>query len=83
MGASYCCARNINTERRYPLCYAGYEDYQRYKSDQEINHELTTQVYREGTFVQVEWSEVIIGDIVKVEREELFPVDLILLSTST
>lgn len=33
--------------------------------------------------MKVEWSEVIIGDIVKVEAQDLFPTDLILLSSSS
>jgi phospholipid-transporting ATPase len=32
--------------------------------------------------VQVEWSEVAVGEVVKVESEELFPTDLILLASS-
>lgn len=32
--------------------------------------------------MQVEWSEVVVGEVVKVESEELFPTDLILLASS-
>ncbi len=32
--------------------------------------------------MRIEWSEVIVGDICLVENEEMFPADLILLSSS-
>jgi P-type E1-E2 ATPase len=82
MGTSLRRHRGLHDQIRYLSTHPGFEDYQRYKSDKELNHELTTQIYRNGQFVQVEWSQVIIGDIVKVEAEELFPVDLILISSS-
>lgn len=31
----------------------------------------------------MEWSEVVVGEVVKVETEELFPADLILLASAT
>ena len=31
-----------------------------------MNHESKTLVMRDGKFVEVEWSKVVIGDIVKV-----------------
>ena len=37
---------------------------------------------RDGEFVDVQWSQVVIGDICRVYSEELFPADLILLSSS-
>ena len=45
----------------------GYEDYQRHVSDTKMNHESKTRVLRDGKFFSVEWSKVVIGDIVKVE----------------
>ena len=48
-----------------------------------MNHQTITQVRRDGQFVDVEWSKVIIGDICCVKQEELFPADLILLTSST
>lgn len=48
-----------------------------------MNLESTTEVYRDGKFVSVQWSKVLIGDIVKVTQEDFFPADCILLASST
>lgn len=44
-----------------------------------MNHEYKTQVFRDGRFVEVEWQEVLVGDICRVTENNLFPADLILL----
>ncbi len=60
----------------------GFEDYQRYKSDQKLNHELRAEILTpELTIKNVEWREVIVGDIVKLKKDDLIPADLILLSS--
>lgn len=43
---------------------------------------MTTKIFRGGDFITVKWSEVVIGDIVRVEQGELIPADLILLSSA-
>ena len=45
--------------------YLGYEDFQRIKSDREINYNTKTLVFQNGDFVEKNWSEVTVGDIVK------------------
>ena len=47
-----------------------------------MNHETHTHVRRNGSFLKVEWSKVVVGDLVKVEQEEIFPADLILMNSS-
>lgn len=42
-----------------------------------------TQVRRQGQFVNVQWNKVVVGDICCVQEEELFPADLILLTSSS
>ena len=37
---------------------------------------------RNGKVSVIEWSEVLVGDICRVENEELFPADLILLCST-
>lgn len=75
----YC---DFDDKRRFCLAYSGYEDYQRYKSDKQLNFESRTKVRRNGKFEQVTWSEIVVGDIVMVEEGEMFPADLILISSS-
>lgn len=41
-----------------------------------------TQVYRDGAFAELNWSKVVVGDIVLTNAEEMFPADLILISSS-
>ncbi|KAL4496106.1 hypothetical protein ABPG72_015528 [Tetrahymena utriculariae] len=59
----------------------GYEDYQRYKSDLEMNSSTTT-VYRDSKFITCKWGEVLVGDLVKIVENETFPSDIIVLNTS-
>jgi magnesium-transporting ATPase (P-type) len=59
----------------------GYEDYKRYKSDQEENNK-ESHVYRDGHFARVKWKDIRVGDLVMVLRDEFFPADLILLASS-
>lgn len=47
-----------------------------------MNYETFTHVRRNGEFVSVEWSKVVVGDICRVDQEELFPADMILLNSS-
>ena len=59
----------------------GFEDYKRYKSDQEENNKETS-VYRNGKFEKIKWRDVNVGDVLKVFKNEFFPADLVLLSSS-
>lgn len=72
-----------------PLCFVlavsaireGYEDYKRYRDDQEVNARKTWTV-DEAQLRTVPWQDVRVGDIVKVFEGEFFPADMVLLSTS-
>ena len=59
----------------------GYEDYKRYKSDQEENNK-ETHVYREGQFTEIKWKDVLVGDVLKVKKDEFFPADLAMMGSS-
>jgi len=39
------------------------------------------EVLRNGILVQERWSEIGIGDIIKVKNNNIFPADLVLLSS--
>lgn len=57
------------------------EDFKRKNSDKTLNHSKA-RVLRGSNFEDVRWVNVKVGDIVKVESEESFPADLVLLATS-
>ena len=58
-----------------------YEDYKRYKSDQEENNKAT-HVYDKGTLKEIPWKDIKVGDLVRVNKNESIPVDLLLLASS-
>jgi phospholipid-transporting ATPase len=53
----------------------------RHRSDAEVN-QRSCKTLQGSSFVEKEWNEVKVGDIVRVESGEFFPADLILLSSS-
>ena len=60
-----------------------YEDHKRKKSDKEENNsECLVYDNLSQDFIYKKWSQVKLGDIIKVRNNEQFPADLILLSSS-
>lgn len=58
-----------------------FDDVRRYASDKEVNS-TPTRVVRGGELLHVPWADVRVGDIVRVNRGETFPADLVVLSSS-
>ncbi|XP_061364653.1 putative phospholipid-transporting ATPase 9 [Gastrolobium bilobum] len=58
------------------------EDWRRKKQDIEMNNRKVKMHRGEGVFEYSKWKDLKVGDIVKVEKDEFFPADLILLSSS-
>uniref|UniRef100_A0A8D2Q432 Phospholipid-transporting ATPase n=1 Tax=Varanus komodoensis TaxID=61221 RepID=A0A8D2Q432_VARKO len=58
----------------------GYEDWLRHKSDNEVNG-APVYVVRSGGLVKTRSKNILVGDIVRVAKDETFPVDLVLLSS--
>uniref|UniRef100_A0A7N1A1N6 Phospholipid-transporting ATPase n=2 Tax=Kalanchoe fedtschenkoi TaxID=63787 RepID=A0A7N1A1N6_KALFE len=58
------------------------EDWRRRKQDVEVNNRKVRVHRGEGIFGQTEWKNLRVGDVVKVEKDQFFPADLILLSSS-
>ncbi|QHO16953.1 hypothetical protein HN873_033530 [Arachis hypogaea] len=58
------------------------EDWRRFKQDVEMNNRRVKVHHGEGDFDHSKWRDLRVGDIVKVEKDEFFPADLILLSSS-
>lgn len=57
------------------------EDWQRKNSDKSLNFSRA-RVLKGSTFEDTKWVNVAVGDIVRVESEEPFPADLVLLASS-
>jgi len=64
-----------------PDKYSRNPDFQkRHRADNEINHRLIERL-DSGSWHTVRWSELTVGDIIKVGINTFFPADLILLSS--
>ncbi|KAL1216326.1 putative phospholipid-transporting ATPase 11 [Cardamine amara subsp. amara] len=60
----------------------GIEDWGRKKQDIEMNNRKVKVYDGNGIFRREEWRNLKVGDIVRVEKDEFFPADLLLLSSS-
>ncbi|KAL5540604.1 hypothetical protein UlMin_043179 [Ulmus minor] len=56
------------------------EDWRRRKQDIEANNRKV-EVFRNGSFHETRWKKLRVGDVVKVNKDEYFPADLLLLSS--
>ena len=56
----------------------GYEDWQRHKDDERTNSRPYL-VLRDGEFVPIASRDIVVGDIIKIAREEEFPADCVML----
>ncbi|MCJ1426772.1 hypothetical protein MMC29_004675 [Sticta canariensis] len=57
------------------------EDFKRKTSDKSLNHSKA-RVLKGSNFDNIKWVNVAVGDIVRVESEEPFPADLVLIASS-
>ncbi|KAI1476453.1 phospholipid-translocating P-type ATPase [Daldinia eschscholtzii] len=57
------------------------EDYRRKQADSALNNSKA-RILRGSTFEETKWINVSVGDIVRVESEEPFPADIVLLASS-
>ncbi|XP_075210941.1 ATPase phospholipid transporting 8B [Lycorma delicatula] len=58
-----------------------YDDYQRHKSDSKVNNRKSKTV-QNGRLVEEKWSQVHVGDIIRMENNQFVAADVLLLSTS-
>ncbi|XP_030549237.1 probable phospholipid-transporting ATPase 5 [Rhodamnia argentea] len=58
------------------------EDWHRFLQDLEVNSRVVKTHIGDGVFVEKAWQQVSVGDIVKVQKDQYFPGDLLLLSSS-
>lgn len=57
------------------------EDYRRKQADKALNNSKA-RILRGSNFEETKWINVAVGDIIRVESEEPFPADLVLLASS-
>ncbi|KAG2399078.1 putative phospholipid-transporting ATPase [Vigna angularis] len=60
----------------------GIEDWRRKKQDIEVNKRRVILHKGDGIFEYTEWKNLRVGNIVKIMKDEFFPADLLLLSSS-
>ncbi|EOA25787.1 hypothetical protein CARUB_v10019154mg [Capsella rubella] len=60
----------------------GVEDLRRRKQDVEANNRRVEVYGKNRTFGETKWKNLRVGDVVKVNKDEYFPADLLLLSSS-
>nr|GMD77180.1 putative phospholipid-transporting ATPase 9 [Ipomoea batatas] len=58
------------------------EDWHRKQQDIEMNNRKVNVHQSNGVFKHTEWKNLRVGDIVKVQKDDFFPADLLLLSSS-
>ncbi|KAG6541122.1 hypothetical protein Mapa_017493 [Marchantia paleacea] len=58
------------------------EDSRRFTQDQEINNRKIKVHTGQGKFEARAWKKLRVGDVVKVEKDQFFPADLLMLSSS-
>ncbi|XP_006853382.2 probable phospholipid-transporting ATPase 5 [Amborella trichopoda] len=58
------------------------EDWQRFRQDLKVNSQVVKYHRGNGVFDTKTWRKLCVGDVVKVEKDEYFPSDLLLLSSS-
>lgn len=58
------------------------EDWNRFLQDMKVNLRKVNVHKGEGVFGYRPWHKIVVGDVVKVEKDQFFPADLLLLSSS-
>ncbi|CAL5186218.1 unnamed protein product [Lathyrus oleraceus] len=58
------------------------EDWRRRRQDIEANNRKVQVYGKNNTFVETRWKKLRVGDVIKVYKDEYFPSDLLLLSSS-
>lgn len=59
-----------------------WEDWRRVKGDREVNSRPVLVYTADGKMTTKVWSNISVGDVVRVDNEQYFPADLLLLSSS-
>eukprot|EP00898_Chlorokybus_atmophyticus_P004017 jgi/Chlat1/4616/Chrsp293S00813 len=62
-------------------CKEAWDDYARHQSDRAVNGRKV-KALRGADWVNIPWLEVEVGDVLRVERDQEFPADLVFLASS-
>ncbi|PAN25397.2 hypothetical protein PAHAL_4G247400 [Panicum hallii] len=73
-----------------PLCVVivatmakeGVEDWRRKQQDHELNNRIVKVHRGNGNFEETKWKNIKVGGVIKVEKDNFFPADMILLSSN-
>ncbi|CAN6195203.1 unnamed protein product [Urochloa humidicola] len=73
-----------------PLCVVivatmakeGVEDWRRKQQDHDLNNRIVKVHRGNGNFEETKWKNIKVGDVIKVEKDNFFPADMILLSSN-
>jgi phospholipid-translocating P-type ATPase (flippase) len=73
----------------FSMVKEGIEDYKRYKMDNEVNNKFTNYFdylnelnANEGIFIKKLWYELRVGDLVRINKDEALPADVLILHSS-
>ncbi|KAG7098494.1 hypothetical protein E1B28_000438 [Marasmius oreades] len=58
------------------------EDLKRHQSDSELNSRKAKALTQQGTFMEKNWKDIQVGDVIRLESDDFIPADMILLSSS-
>ncbi len=59
-----------------------WEDLQRHKSDRELNNKVSLVFDQQTfTFKEKKWADIKSGELIKIQKEEEFPCDIVLLKS--
>jgi phospholipid-transporting ATPase len=62
----------------FTMLKEAFEDFQRYKSDRELNNKITRVIDQTtGQIVEKRWAQIKVGEIIKVLKDEEIPADLL------
>ena len=59
----------------------GVEDILRWRADQKVNH-ASAHHLENGSWVEINWKQVLVGDVLLVKKNEQIPADIVLLNSS-
>jgi phospholipid-translocating P-type ATPase (flippase) len=59
----------------------GFEDLARHRSDLELNSSQSAK-YINGNWVNVNWKDIFVGDLIRVNQDEFFPADMVCIRSS-